>query len=105
MPRWLSRVLERVHGHAESGGLRLTYKGQRELLLLGLSPDDVRDVTASLRAQDSAGRLLSESTGEWLYAFKPEVEGQIIYLKLVLRASCIVISFHEDESGEDEATE
>ncbi|OGF22016.1 MAG: hypothetical protein A2V63_03640 [Candidatus Eisenbacteria bacterium RBG_19FT_COMBO_70_11] len=99
MPRWLSNVLKRIHEFAAAGEVRLTYKAQREGLLLGLSPEDVRDVTAGLGAEDSAGRLVSETTGEWMYAFKPDVGGQIIYVKLVLRENCVVVSFHEDEGG------
>jgi len=72
---------------------------------LGLSPEDVRDVIAGLGADDSAGRLASETTGEWMYVFKPDVGGQIIYVKLVLRGDCVVVSFHEDEGGGHEEDE
>ena len=72
---------------------------------MGLSPEDVRDVIAGLGADDSAGRLASETTGEWMYVFKPDVGGQIIYVKLVLRGDCVVVSFHEDEGGGHEEDE
>jgi hypothetical protein len=72
---------------------------------LGLSPEDVREVIIGLRARDSAGRLASETTGEWLCVFKPDVGGQIIYLKLVVREDCVVVSFHEDEGGGHEEDE
>ncbi len=52
-----------------------------------------------LGARDSVGRLASETTGEWIYVFKPVVGGQIIYVKVVLREDCVVVSFHEDEGG------
>lgn len=69
---------------------------------MGFAPEDVRDVLATLTPRDSVGRLISRSTGEWLYVFKLEVGGDVIYVKLVLRASCIVVSFHEDEGTDDQ---
>ena len=99
MPRWLAKVLERIHRLAAAGEVRLTYKAGREGLMLGLSPEDVRDVVAGLVAQDSAGRLASETTGEWMYVFRPAVGGQVIYVKLVVREDCVVVSFHEDKGG------
>ena len=105
MPRWLPEALQRIHEFAAASKLRLTYKAEREALRLGLSPGDVRDVTAGLSAEDSAGRLVSETTGEWMYVFKPDVGGQIIYVKLVLREDCVVVSFHEDEGGGHEEDE
>ena len=105
MPRWLPKVLKRIHELAAAGEIRLTYKAEREALLLGLSPEDVRDVIVGLGARDSAGRLASETTGEWMYVFKPYVGGQIIYVKLVVREDCVVVSFHEDEGGGHEEDE
>ena len=56
-----------------------------------------------MSAGDSAGRLVSETTGEWMYVFKPTVGGQVLYVKIVLRADCVVVSFHEDErAGHEE---
>ncbi len=97
MPRWLPKVLKRIRVLAAAGKVRLTYKAEREALLSGLSPEDVRDVIAGLDAQGSAGRLASEPTGEWMYLFRPDVGGQILYVKLVLRQDCVVVSFHENE--------
>jgi hypothetical protein len=37
-----------------------------------------------------------------MYVFKPSVAGVLVYLKLVLRAECVVVSFHEDEGEVDE---
>ena len=31
------------------------------------------------------------------YVFKPQLAGMVLYVKLVLRSDCVVISFHEDE--------
>ena len=105
MPRWLSKVLKRIRQLAAAGEIRLTYKAERETLLQGLSPEDVRDVIAALGLGDSAGRLISEATGEWMYLFKPDVGGQTLYVKLVVREDCVVVSFHEDEGGGHEEDE
>ncbi len=102
MPRWLSKVLERIHARAAAREVRLTYKAEREALMLGLSPEDVRDVIADLGVRDFTGRLASETTGEWMYVFKPQVGGQINYVKLVLRESCVVVSFHDEGGGHEE---
>jgi hypothetical protein len=104
VPRWLSRLLRRVHGLADRGEFRLTDKAQQELAALeaGLDPADARDVIATLRQEDFVGRLMSDLTDEWMYVFKPSVDGRVLYLKLVLRPECLVISFHEDSGETDE---
>jgi hypothetical protein len=50
-----------------------------------------------LTTDDSAGRLESAATGEWMYLFKPRLAGMVLYVKLIVRSNCVVISFHEDE--------
>src|SRR5512140_925224 len=97
MPRWLAHVLRRIHELAAAGEIRLTHKAVREALALDLAPEDVRDVLGRLGAEDWAGRLPSETTGEWMVVFKPWVGRLVIYLKVVLREDCVVVSFHEDE--------
>ncbi len=79
MPRWLPRVLARIHRLAAEGKVQLTEKAFEELraLPLGISID------------------------EWLYVFKPRIAEIVLYVKLVLRADCVVISFHE-EGGDDD---
>ena len=99
MPRWLPRVLERIRKLAALGAVRLTYKAEREAVALGLGLEDVRDVLGGLGVPDWAGRLASEVTGEWMYLFKPELGGHVIYTKIVLRERCVVVSFHEDDSA------
>lgn len=96
MPRWLAKALRRIHVLAAAGRIRLTYKANWEAAALGLDLEDLRQVLAGLAAPDSAGRRTSEATGEWLYVFKPEVGGGTLYLKLVLRNECVVVSCHED---------
>ena len=102
MPRWLKNALARIREHATAGRVRFTHKALRELtaLELGLDPDDCCDVLSSLGASDSAGRVKSSITSEWMYVFKPMVTGTRLYLKLILRRECIIISFHEE--GDDD---
>ena len=38
----------------------------------------------------------SAISGEWMYVFKPTVTGTRLYVKLILRGDCIIISFHEE---------
>jgi hypothetical protein len=40
--------------------------------------------------------LKSRKTGEWMYIFKAALDDKPLYVKILLRADCIVISFHED---------
>jgi len=77
-----------------------TLKARRELasLDIGLDEEDACDVLARLGVEDSVGRLESAWTGEWMYLFKPRLAG-VLYLKLILRNDCLVVSFHEDEGG------
>jgi hypothetical protein len=85
--------------------VRFTLKAQRELGALGLDALDGCEALASLTSGDAMGRLRSGRTGEWMYVFKPLVAGDVIYVKLILRNDCIVVSFHEDEGGRDEEQE
>jgi hypothetical protein len=104
VPRWLPRLLRRIHELAGRGHVRFTFKAIRELAVLGagLDAQDGCDVVAGLTADDFAQRFESESTGEWMYVFKPWLAGTTVYLKLTLRAEWLVVSFHEDEGESDE---
>ena len=104
MPRWLSRLLRRIHALAGRGRVRFTLKAVRELAAFGAGLDvkDACDVLAALTAGDFVERVESEHADEWMYVFKPSVAGTLVYLKLVLRAECVVVSFHEDEGEVDE---
>jgi hypothetical protein len=96
--------MRRIHELAGRGRVRLTLKAARELAALGAGLDvrDACDVLAALTAGDFADRFESEQTREWMYVFNPLVAGTVVYLKLILRAECVVISFHEDEGEDDE---
>ncbi len=103
MPRWLPRVLKRIRALAAARRIQFTEKARGELaqLDLGLDQSDACDVLANLGRSDYAGRTISQSTGEWMYVFKPEVAG-MGYVKAILRArGCRVISFHEQGEEED----
>jgi hypothetical protein len=105
MPSWLARALGRVRKLASEQRVCFTLKAQRELAALGLDVLDGCEALANLTSGDAVGRLRSGSTGEWMYVFKPVVAGEVIYLKLILRSDCIIVSFHEDEGGRDEEQE
>jgi hypothetical protein len=38
-------------------------------------------------------------TGKWMYVFKLHVEMTVIYVKVILRSNCVVVSFHADEGA------
>jgi hypothetical protein len=99
VPRWLPRLLRRIHDLAGRGQVRFTLKAIRELAALGAGLDvqDGCDVLVGLTADEFAQRFKSESNDEWMYVFKPSVASTTVYLKLILRAECLVVSFHEDE--------
>lgn len=107
MPRWLPRVLSRIRQLAAAGKVLFTLKARRDLAALdfGLDETDACDVLKKLTTADSAGRLESEGTGEWMYLFKPSLAGVFLYVKVVLRDDCIVVSFHEDEGDGHEEEE
>lgn len=98
MPPWLPRVVRQVRARASARRVRFTLKALRELSSLGagLDEDDACDVLSRLSSLHFVERLSSEASREWMYVFKPVVAGERVYLKVILRADCIVISFHED---------
>jgi len=46
--------------------------------------------------------MVSRVTGELMYVFEPEFAGVPLYIKIVLRQRCVVISFHEREETQDD---
>lgn len=104
MPRWLPRLLHRIAELVAENKVSFTLKARYELAALqfGLDELDACDLLASLTAADSAGRLISRATGEWLYVFKPSLGGVVLYVKVIVRSNCIVVSFHEDEGDAHE---
>jgi hypothetical protein len=100
-------LVARIHRLARSGKVRFTHKALRELALLelGLDETDVLDILTNLTAGDCVGRVTSEHTGEWMYIFEPTVAGTAIYVKLIPRAECVVISFHGEVENRDKETQ
>ena len=101
---WATAVLRRVRRLATERKVRFTLKAFQELarLGMGLDEEDACDVLAKLNPSDLVGRLVSERTGEWMYVFRPVVGGIVVYVKIVLRADCVVISFHEEEETDED---
>jgi len=101
-PRWTTRILARIRTLVGEGRVHFTLKALRELVTLHLSPDDACDVLLRLSPRDVRARARSERTGEWMYVFQPRVMGDRLYVKAIIRSDCVVISFHEDESDEED---
>ena len=97
-------VTLRVRALARVGRVRFTNKALLELEATGLSIDDgdAHDVLASLTPNDAAERIRSSVSGESLYVFRPMVAGVPLYIKLALRQTCVVISFHPEEDQDEE---
>ena len=72
---------------------------------MGLDEEDACDVLANLAPSDLVERFVSKKTGEWMYVFKPSVGGTVVYVKVVLRSDCVVISFHDEGDYGDEDDE
>ena len=104
MPKWLTRVLLRIRDLVAQENVRFTHKANEELKALGLNQEDGTEILAGLEAKDFSARLTSDATGEWMYVFKPTLGVTSAYVKLILRGSCVVVSFHEDPSHEDGQT-
>lgn len=102
--RWLPGVLTRIRELAGQRKVLFTFKALRELaaLSIGLDEEDACDVLASLARADFVARVRSRGTGEWMYVFKPTIGSDLIYVKVILRAECVVISFHEEEDRSHE---
>ena len=102
MPRWLPRVLARIHRLAAHGKVRFTDKAYDELRALPLALDvqDAHTILASLGLNECAGRVVSGAAAEWLYVFKPQIAGIALYVKIALRQTCVVVSFHEEGGDE-----
>jgi hypothetical protein len=98
MPRWLPKIIARICELAAARRVAFTLKSRWELAALGdLDEEDACDILAKLSVDDFAERLESKATGEWMYVFKPLLGETVLYVKIILRNDCVVISFHEDE--------
>ena len=105
MTHALASVVRRVCALAAQRRVRFTRKALHELASLGLDTQDAYQTLEALRSADFVRRLASAQTGEWLYVFKPNLFGLSIYVKLVLRDGCLVVSFHEDDHADEDGEE
>jgi hypothetical protein len=98
-------VLAEIHRLAALRRIRFTLKATEEFATLdmGFDESDALQILSELRLADLVSRVESERAPEWLYVFKPEVGDTVLYLKLIVRTDCVVISFHEDEGEGDES--
>src|SRR5476649_1240825 len=101
-PRWAMRVLAEIRRLVAHRLVRFTFKASEELGELALDEEDALQILAELTVADLSGGLESVKTPEWLYIFKPKVGELMLYVKLVVRAECLVVSFHEDDGVEDD---
>ena len=103
MPRWLGEVLKAVHRNARRGSVRVTYKALHEMAALepSISPDEARQVLQGLDRASFRHRLRSIRSAEWLYVFRATWCGEAVYIKILLRAECTIISFHPEASDDE----
>lgn len=97
-PRWLPAIIASIHAHAAAGSVRITDKAYDEMDQLGVDTMDVCETLAGLAARDFYERVVSNVPPYgYLYAFKPDLDGLTLYVKVALRATCLVVSFHGDD--------
>ena len=101
----LDQLLFRIRTLAAQGKVRFTAKALEELweLDLGLDSDDAIQILQDLVPRDLKSRLISRLTGESMYVFSPTVANVALYLKLIVRTECVIISFHQDADDDAEA--
>jgi hypothetical protein len=99
---WLSKALCRITALATAQSACFTLKAARELSVLELDAEDAGDILSNLTVDDSEGRMKSHTTGKWMHIFKPQLPETVLYIKIVLRDTCVLISFHEDDVESDE---
>lgn len=102
MPTWAPRVCQRARELAVAGKVSFTLKALGEPSAIDLDADDALDVLEHLTSRDADSRLRSQLTDEWMYVFKPQVGELLVYVKVIVRDDCIVVSFHEDEPSHDD---
>lgn len=100
MPRWSRPVILRVQHAVFAGRVRLTHKALAEVASLGINEMDALDILLRLAESDAFSRFRSERGTGWMYVFRPVVGGAKLYVKLMVKDGCVVISFHEDEAGQ-----
>ena len=79
----------------------MTGKALAEAEALGCVREDVVSVLAELQVADYHDQIRSHHSGEPMYIFKPWLVEVVVYLKVVLRGDCVVVSFHEDQDADE----
>lgn len=102
MPASIPRILRRVRALTAAGRVHFTLKALRELAALCLDASDACKAIEGLAPVDLVMHVWSATTDEWMHVFKPHVGGAPVYVKLVLRRDCIVVSFHDDQHADDD---
>jgi hypothetical protein len=95
-------VVARIHAQAARGRVVFTDKARRELRACGFHADDALELLAGLQVEDLDRSQASSRGPEMMHVFKPHAGGMRLYVKVVLRMACVVISLHEDRNGDDE---
>ena len=70
------------------------------ILEIGIDETDICEILKNITALDFFEIIKSKITDEWMYVFKITIETTLVYLKLILRDNCIIISCHEDRPYE-----
>ncbi len=104
MERWVWWAAARIRALGAARRVRFTHKALEELyrLDLGLDESDAADILASLSPSEVVGRMRSSRGGEWMYVLEPGVGAIPLYVKVILRDECVVISFHAREGDDEE---
>lgn len=78
--------------------MRLTLKALEEMAALAppADVDDVVEVLSAIVPADWVSRLVSNVTGEAMHVFTPMTPFGLLYVKILIREDCIVVSFHEE---------
>ena len=97
-PHRLRSTLLCIRELAAADAVRITMKARNEMAILRppATFGDVIDVLQDLAVQDWSTTLRSAVTGEPMHVFKPMTRFGLLYLKVVIRLDCVVVSFHEE---------
>ena len=103
--RDVERLLARIRQFVADGRIRFTNKALDELDDLELNESDCLDVISKLEASDYSKRVGSRSSDEWMHVFAPTILWTRLYVKLILRTDCVVISFHDEDEPDAQETD
>ncbi len=96
----IENVIDQIKLLALAGRVIFTAKALYELesMDIGLDSTDVCLLLTTLEKNDFHDRILSKITDEYLYVFIVRISNIEVYLKIMIRQSCVIISFHENRS-------